>query len=91
MGRKDTASGVSYAPFLYIKSKRKEGSKMPVKTFIVVSGGMVTDVYSTLPKNEHEIEVLDLDGAGQESFEEKDEMETRIIEISNSKEYNTIF
>jgi hypothetical protein len=91
MGRKDTANGISYAPFLYIKLKSKGGRKMPVKTIIIVSGGMVTSVYSTFPKNEHDIEVLDLDSAGQESFEAKKEMESRIIDIIHAKDYNIIY
>ena len=64
---------------------------MPVKTIIVVESGMVTGVYSTIPANNHEIELLDLDNAGQESPKTKDEMETRIDEVSKSSEYHEIF
>ena len=63
---------------------------MPVKTIIVVRGGMVTDVYSTLPSHEHEIELLDLDNAGRISPGKKDELEECINEISDSSNYYEI-
>ena len=62
---------------------------MPVKIIIVIRNGMVTDVYSTLQSKDHEIELLDLDGA--ESYEIKEEIESRVIEVANSKEYHSIY
>ena len=64
---------------------------MPVKTVIVVENGMVIVVYSTIPADSHEIELLDLDNAKQESPKTKDEMETHIDEVSKSSEYQEIF
>jgi DUF917 family protein len=63
---------------------------MPVKTIIIVESGSITGVYSTVPAHEQEIELLDLDNAGRESPEAKDEMEKRITEISESSEYYEI-
>ena len=60
---------------------------MPVKTVIVVRDGMVTDVYSTLPAHEHDIETLNFDMAGRISPGEKEEMEERIDEITDSPKY----
>jgi len=62
---------------------------MPVKTIIVVRGGMVTDVYSTLQSKEHEVELLDLDGA--ESYETKEKLESRVIKVANAKKYHSIY
>ena len=59
-----------------------------VKTVIIVDGGMVRDVFSTLPESEHEIKILDLDCA--ESFEEKDELEAWANEVSASPAYQLI-
>jgi len=53
------------------------------KTYIVVEGGMVSNVFSTLPNETHKIIILDLDCA--ESFEDKEKMESKITQLSNSK------
>lgn len=62
-----------------------------VQTVIVVKGGLVCSVYSTYPKNVHEVELLDMDNAKAESPEASDEMEARIDEVSSSPQYHEIF
>jgi|GEM_PF-4308213 len=60
------------------------------QTVIVVESGMVAQIFSTIPADEHIIEVLDLDSAGQESPEAKDAMEARVKEVSMNPEYEEI-
>jgi len=61
------------------------------QTVIVVEDGIVTRIFSTIPADEHIIEILDLDGAGQESWEAKEEMEDRIDDISKNPEYREVY
>lgn len=60
---------------------------MDITTVIIVKGGMVTDVYSTLPSVNHDIEVIDLDSTGQESSEEIARKERFMKEVMDSEEY----
>lgn len=61
------------------------------KTYIVVESGMVSNVFSTLPNETHEIEILDLDV--QESVEAKEKIESKIKKISrtDSKKYHVLY
>ena len=61
------------------------------KTAIVVLGGLVLDVYSTLLTDKHDIELLDLDNANAEPETSKEKMDARINEIVKSKEYHHVF
>ena len=64
---------------------------MDVKTIIIVKQGMVSGVYSTLPSQNHNIEILDLDSDGHESPDDEDKLETHANEIYVSKEYHEIY
>ena len=60
------------------------------QTVIVVEGGAITQIFSTIPADDHIIEIIDVDGAGQESPEEKEATEARIDELSNDPEYRDV-
>ena len=64
---------------------------MDVKTIIIVEHGIVSGVYSTLPSENHDVEVLDLDAWGHDSPDEEDELKTRVNRIYESKEYHEIY
>ena len=64
---------------------------MLVKTIIIVEHGIVSGVYSTLPTQNHDIEILDLDAWGHESPDEEDELKTRANKVYASKEYHEIY
>ena len=64
---------------------------MDVKTIIIVKKGIVSGVYSTLPSQNHDIEILDLDSSGHESPDDEDKLKTRANEIYASKEYHEIY
>jgi hypothetical protein len=64
---------------------------MDVKTIIIVKQGIVSGVYSTLPSQNHDIEILDLDSSGHESPDDEDKLKTRANEIYASKEYHEIY
>lgn len=64
---------------------------MDITTVIIVKGGMVTDVYSTLPSVNHDIEVIDLDSTGQESSEETARKEKFMKEVMDSEEYHSAY
>ena len=60
---------------------------MNVKTIIIIKQGIVSSVYSTLPSNNHDVEVLDLDQFGYESPDEEDALETRANKIYASNSF----
>jgi len=63
---------------------------MDVSTIIVVSDGMVSEIFSSIPSVKHTIEVLNFDTAKQESQEASDALEKRLAEFSESSEFHTI-
>ena len=65
---------------------------MNVKTVIIIESGIVSSVYSTLPAESHDIEVLDLDEFSYVSSpDEKDALQTRAKRIYESEEYHEVY
>lgn len=60
------------------------------KTAIIVESGMVVGVYSTLPSNEHEIELIDLDTNDGDTGA-ADEIKARADVIETDLEYHKIY
>ena len=58
---------------------------MDDKTIIIVKQGIMSGVYSTLPSQNHDIEILDLDSSGHESPDDEDKLKTRANEIYDQK------
>lgn len=59
------------------------------KVSIIVSGGVVQSVYSTLPRENLVVELLDYDNARQEGNQAELEMQAR--EVFVGENYNQIF
>ena len=63
---------------------------MEVKTVIVIRGGMVSEVFSTLHSSEHEVEILDMDSDEPYSPANPASLSNCLREVVNSIDYYTI-
>lgn len=64
---------------------------MDVTTVIIVKGGMINEVYSTLQSVNHVIELIDLDSDVEKSPEEKARIKALMDEVTDSAEYHLIY